>query len=276
MIHTPLEAGYQESPDLELISESVLGNKQALEKLVKRHQDYLYNISLRLFGDPNDAMDATQEVLIKMITSLHSFQGKSAFRTWLYRIALNHFLNRPKNRIEVLYESNAATLSGFAEDASDVVDEVLIEETRQKCATAMLLCLNREQRLLYIIGDVFAADHQLGASLFDLTPENYRIKLYRARKDLYSFVSGKCGILNPANACRCPKKTKTLIEKGIVQKDALQFNTDYTQKVQDILAVKQNSIADTIRFELNGLFQNSPFQVKASLDSLVNGLVREY
>lgn len=260
-------------PDLALIADAVAGNKQALENLIKKHQHYIYNISLRLFGDPNDAMDATQEVLIKMMTSLHSFQGKSRFSTWLYRIALNHFLNRPKNRIEVLYESNAAAMSGFADDASDMVDEVLIEETRQKCATAMLLCLNREQRLLYIIGDVFSADHQLGASLFELTPENYRIKLYRARKDLYNFVSGKCGIMNPANACRCPKKTKTLVAKGIVQKDALQFNTDYTQKVKDLLAEQQDRVADTIRFELNGLFQNSPFQVKAALDNLVNGLL---
>ena len=66
--------------DSQLIAESVAGNKQSLEILIKRYQDYIYNISLRLFLNPDDALDATQEVLIKVITHLKTFSCKSFFK----------------------------------------------------------------------------------------------------------------------------------------------------------------------------------------------------
>lgn len=68
--------------DEALIAGALEGSKRALETLLKRHQDYIYNISLRLFLDPDDALDATQEVLIKIVTGLKTFNGQSQFRTW--------------------------------------------------------------------------------------------------------------------------------------------------------------------------------------------------
>jgi DNA-directed RNA polymerase specialized sigma24 family protein len=63
--------------DALLIKEAVEGNKRSLEILIMRYQDYIYNISLRLFLNPDDALDATQEVLIKLVTHLKTFNGKS-------------------------------------------------------------------------------------------------------------------------------------------------------------------------------------------------------
>ncbi len=54
-----------------------------------------------------------------------------------------------------------------------------------------------EQRLIYIVGDVFEADHNLGAELFDTTPANFRVKLHRARTDLLNYVKGRCGLVDP-------------------------------------------------------------------------------
>ncbi len=68
--------------------------------LITRHHAWIYNILLRVLYDPHEAEDITQEVLIKIVTKLGSFKGGSRFRTWLYRIAINHALSVKKGRTE--------------------------------------------------------------------------------------------------------------------------------------------------------------------------------
>ena len=260
--------------DFELIAEAVSGNKKSLETLIRGHQDYIYNISLRFFLNPDDALDATQEILIKIITSLKTFKYKSAFKTWVYRISLNHFLKAPKTQTERLLNENPTRYSGFAEnDETDSFSEEEVEEVRILCSTAMLMCLNREQRLLYILGEVFNIDHNLGAELFNVSKANYRVKLHRTRTDLLNYVSGKCGIINPKNPCRCPKKTRTFISEGIVDRDCLRFNADYSQSIGDIVDTKMDELSDKIQLELRDLFQKSPFQVKQEIDEILNTIL---
>lgn len=265
---------YDTTDDQALLSHALAGNKKALEQLIKRHQDYIFNISLRLFGDPDDALDATQEVLIKVITHLKTFRGESEFRTWLYRIALNHFLNCSQRKVEATARSRMEAASGrWSPDANESPDEEVVEEVRILCATAMLMCLNREQRLLYIIGEIFRADHILGASLFDLTPANYRVKLHRAKQDLIAFVSGRCGLVDPRNPCRCPKKAKFLIEKGWVDKTTLRFNTQYEKRVRQMVKEKKDEISDDVQLRMGALFGETPFQIKEELDRLLYSVV---
>jgi len=76
------------------------GDRKALEDLIERHQAWIYNIALRMLFHPQDAEDATQEILIKVVTRLSSFEGRSSFRTWLYRIVVNHLLNVRRGREE--------------------------------------------------------------------------------------------------------------------------------------------------------------------------------
>ncbi|HEU4496152.1 MAG TPA: sigma-70 family RNA polymerase sigma factor, partial [Flavobacterium sp.] len=129
--------------DEALIAAAVSGSKKALEELVKKYQDYIYNISLRLFLNPDDALDATQEVLIKLITSLKTFRGESRFSTWLYRIAFNHFLSVPQRPAERLLQLQPESYSGFLDqEDTDVINEEAIEEVRLLCSNAMLMCLN--------------------------------------------------------------------------------------------------------------------------------------
>lgn len=89
-----------DSDDLELVRRIQNGDREALESLVMRHQDWIYSIVLRMVYLPEDAEDATQEVLVKMVTKLSTFEGKSHFRTWLYRLAINHVLNMRRTRAE--------------------------------------------------------------------------------------------------------------------------------------------------------------------------------
>lgn len=172
---------------------------------------------MRLFLDPDDALDATQEVLIKVVTHLKTFKGQSKFSTWLYRITFNHFLSNSRRKMEKVFEGNLENYAGLAapEEAPEA-SEAQKEEVRLMCSTAMLMCLNREQRLIYIIGEIFEANHHLGAELFEISPANFRVKLHRAKADLLAFVSGKCGLVNPEKPCRCPKKAKMMLSQGLL------------------------------------------------------------
>jgi DNA-directed RNA polymerase specialized sigma24 family protein len=83
-------------PDEELASRAKSGGRDQLELLLTRHLPWLFNLSLRMLHRRADAEDATQEILLKTIKALPGFRGEAKFRTWFYRIALNHLLNVKK------------------------------------------------------------------------------------------------------------------------------------------------------------------------------------
>src|SRR5688572_11949941 len=145
-----------DADDLALVRRIQSGDRDALEALVVRHQDWVYNVVLRMVYHPHDAEDVTQEVLIKLLTKLSTFEGRSHFRTWLYRVVVNHVLNMKRARAEAAQWTFRKYGDGLdnAPDSElpDVravpVDvQLLVDEARITCSTGMLLCLNREQRL---------------------------------------------------------------------------------------------------------------------------------
>src|SRR5262245_37797874 len=175
--------------DLELVRRIQAGSRDALERLVERHQPWIYNIVLRMTWYPQDAEDATQEILIKLLTKLSTFEGRSSFRTWLYRIAVNHALNMKRQRLEDLarpFETYARELDETPvldlPDPSSVPADVqlLVQEAKIGCTTGMLLCLDREQRMSYILGEIFGVTDRVGAELMEITRANFRQKLARA------------------------------------------------------------------------------------------------
>src|SRR5262249_46365472 len=91
--------------DRALVLRAKSGDAAAVEELIVRHQPWIYNIAVRMLYHPHDAEDATQEILVKALTALSSYEGRSTFRTWLYRIAVNHVLNTKRGRLEPLMMS---------------------------------------------------------------------------------------------------------------------------------------------------------------------------
>src|SRR6201984_3850665 len=89
-----------EREDQNLVARARSGDRKALEDLIREHQGWIYNIPLRMLFHPQDAEDATQEILVKVVTRLSSLEGRSSFRTWLYRIVVNHLLNTRRSRVE--------------------------------------------------------------------------------------------------------------------------------------------------------------------------------
>src|SRR6201996_1502625 len=100
-MNNPFQINYTDQIDADLVKLSIGGDKKALQSLIIRHQLFIYNLALKMTKSVEDAEDLTQEVFIKAITALTKFEGKSKFRTWLYRITVNHFLNTKKSKAEL-------------------------------------------------------------------------------------------------------------------------------------------------------------------------------
>jgi RNA polymerase sigma factor (sigma-70 family) len=219
--------------DAAMAAKAAGGDRDALERLVRRHQAWLYNIAVRMVCDRSDAEDVTQEVLLKVVTKLSTFQGRSGFRTWLYRIASNHVLNMRRRPMERDGEAGFGALGlritslpdHDLPDPNPIDGETaaVVNETRIRCTTGMLLCLDRRQRLAFILSDSLGVDHAVGAAVMEVSPDNFRQLLSRARRDLFEFMQGHCGLVNEANPCRCAKKTRAMIEGGQVDPDSLRF-----------------------------------------------------
>ncbi len=88
---------------------------------------------------------------------------------------------------------------------------LLVTEAMIACTTGMLLSLDREQRLTYILGQIFGVTYVVATEVLEVTYDNFRQRLARARPDLRNFMNDKCGLVNRANPCRCAKKTRGFI-----------------------------------------------------------------
>jgi RNA polymerase sigma factor (sigma-70 family) len=283
-VRNPLsERAASDPADRELVRQAQGGNQEALEQLITRHQAWIYNIVLRMVYLPPDAEDATQEILVKMMTKLSTFAGKSSFRTWLYRIVVNHVLNMKRGRADAA--GWTFMRYGDALDATPDMDlpdprsvpadvQLLVDEARVGCTTGMLLCLDREQRLVYILGEIFGVTDLVGAELLEISRENFRQKLTRARRDLHNFLHDKCGLVNEANPCRCAKKTQGFMKAGFVDPQNLLFARAHVTHVRDV-AEKKSEDLDALDEAYAEIHRNHPFHdppdFVTSLRTLING-----
>ena len=261
----PLSANYSEERNLALVRKALDGESAALDKLVRLHQPFIYNVAWKMVHDPNDAMDLTQEVMIKVITKLAQFNFKSAFRTWLYRIVVNEFLQGKRRKSETQFtsfEEYGERLDAVPNPDLNIEEEIvfaeLSKEMQIRCMSGMIMCLNREQRLIYVLGDSFGIDHNIGAEIFGISRQNFRIKLHRARKDLYSYMNDKCGLVNKNNPCRCPKKAKALKKMGFLDEQKMEFNIETKTRVSDYVEENYNEAREEIAEQYTALFRAHP------------------
>lgn len=276
----------QESSDIMLIQQSLAGDRSALELLVKRHQDWIYNVALNFMGDPEEAADLTQEVLIKVITKLASFRQESAFRTWLYRIVKNHFLNTKRGTSEereLTFERFGQGLDQLPDQALgtyQVEQKLLVKEAKISCMKGMLLCLDREQRMIFILGELFEYPDTVGSEIMEISRQNFRVKLHRAKKQLYNFMDDKCGLIRKANPCRCARKTTGFIKMGFVDPVKLYFQRDVIAEIHEVIDQKLKDFSETIIPDYQQLYQEHPFvsspeKVQSVKKLLSSTIVRE-
>ncbi len=201
-------------PDWEaLVAGALAGDLAALEGLARGLQDRIYALALRFLWSPQDAEDATQEILIRIITRLDRFEGRSKFTTWAHRVAVNHLLDAKLSRAEraqISFEQLEQELVAIRPSPSAMAKvEHDVELARQRarvelaCLHGMLLGLPRDQRMALILGMIFEVEGPDGAALLGISPERYRKRLSRAKQRLGEFMRRSCGLIEANNACRC-------------------------------------------------------------------------
>jgi RNA polymerase sigma factor (sigma-70 family) len=212
----------------ELARRAAEGDREALSALVRDLQHPMYRLALRFLGHPDDAQDACQEILVRIVTRLGTFEGRSKFTTWAYTVAVRSLLRTRKRLVEASVQGAdafAAFLDAGMGDIDPTLEEVeyrlLCEEVRISCTYGMLLCLSRPQRAAYLLADVLDVTDADGAKVLGCTRAAFRQRVSRARRTLRQVIDNRCGLVDPANPCRCGRQIASSQAAGILDRDRL-------------------------------------------------------
>jgi RNA polymerase sigma factor (sigma-70 family) len=257
------------------------GNRDALERLVEQIQDKVYGLALRMLWHPEDARDATQDILIRVITHLSSFRGESKFTTWVYRVAANHLRDNRKSRLE----EQQYTFQRFGDDldeglsdgpfqgAPPIDEALLLEEIKVGCTLGMLLCLDRAHRLAYILGEILEIEGPEAAEILDITRAAFRKRLSRAKADIVGFMKKKCGLINPDANCRCRRRVNYALRLGRINPKQLLFAHDAEQAARFPEALTQIRKLEQARACVAIYRSQSDFSMPDGVTQFVRGLI---
>lgn len=213
-----------------LVDLAVGGDGQALEALLTGVQDFVFNLSLRMLGTVPDAEDAAQEVMIRIMTNLSSFEKRSSFKTWVYRLTVNYLLNYKKSMfahqpLDFEFYGNDIKYAAVDEIEvllDDMTREVMEEELKMSCTNVMLQCLDPESRCIFVLGTMFKVDSRTAGEVLGMSPENYRQKLSRIRKKVGDFLDVHCG-LTKTGSCSCARRVNYAISQRRISPDRPDF-----------------------------------------------------
>jgi RNA polymerase sigma factor (sigma-70 family) len=219
----------EEPPTLEVLARrAVDGDRDAVASIVRELQASMYALALRMLWHPQDAEDATQEILVRVVTRLAQFDFESRLRTWAYRVATNYLLDVKRSCVE----RQKLDFTSFAEDLADGLSpggpadherSLLTEEVKLGCTLGMLQCLDRPHRLAYVLGEILDLSAPEAAEVLELEPAAFRKRLQRAREAIESFTRSHCGLVSDTAACACNLRVPAAIRLGRVQPNAPRF-----------------------------------------------------
>jgi RNA polymerase sigma factor (sigma-70 family) len=203
----------------DLARQALGGDRDALDRLVRHLQTDVYGLALRMLWNREDAEDATQEILVRVVTRLAQFDSRSKLRTWVYRIAVDYILDVKKSPVERMQ----LNFHAFSEDLADglssdgpteVERSLLIEEVKIACTLGMLQWLDRPHRLAYVLGEILELPGPEAAEALDIAPELFRKRLQHARAAIEAFTRVHCGLVSDSAACGCHRRVPAAIRLG--------------------------------------------------------------
>lgn len=171
--------------DAQIITAVLAGDTQAYGQLVTRYQDRLFHSLLRVTGSREEAEDVAQESFVQAFTKLKSFQGKSQYFTWLYRIAFNTSISR-KRRKRPTASVDAIRDAGGAEPTGpdNGVGEKLEQQERVDAVHNALAELSEEYRQIIVLRELEDCSYENIAEILDMPVGTVRSRLHRARTQL--------------------------------------------------------------------------------------------
>jgi RNA polymerase sigma factor (sigma-70 family) len=223
------------------------GNRAALEAVLRAAEGPIYNLAIRMLAHPADAEDATQEIMIKIITHLGTLREVEAAGGWALRIACRHLVQeRKRGRVEAM----RLTFKGFAADLdqgqaplgecglSEADAALAVEEVKIGCTLAMLVCLTRDLRMAYLLADVFELTDAEAARILEISPTAFRQRLKRARAAVVDFTRSACGIASDQGSCSCDRRVSAALRIGRIARGKSLFGLDRTRPA-DLMSLRQ-------------------------------------
>ncbi|ANX00898.1 RNA polymerase subunit sigma-24 [Thermoclostridium stercorarium subsp. leptospartum DSM 9219] len=184
-----------DTAEKKLIELSVGGDVEAFETLIQSHQKKVYNIALRMTGNPEDAQELAQEAIVRAFTSIGKFRGDSSFSTWLYRITINvctDFL-RKRNKVTLIsMEQGAASNDNQQglqiEEESPGPDELAEKKQLKKLVRDAMDALSEEHRQVLILRDILKLSYKEIANTLKVNEGTIKSRINRARAGLKKIV----------------------------------------------------------------------------------------
>ena len=173
-----------------IIKKAAAGSADAFEQLLLKYQTPIYNLCLRMTGNPEDAADMTQEAFLKAWRSLSSFQFESSFSTWLYRLTTNTCLDylrsqkrRPQCSLTVEDDDGEEQVLDVTDEAPTPEEALLSAEERSQLVHALsqLEASQRQIITLRVVNDLSYAEI---AEILDVKEGTVKSRLARARDNL--------------------------------------------------------------------------------------------
>ena len=170
-----------------LLKQASKGNAQAFEALILPHQSRIYGVCLRMMGNPDDAMDAVQETMIRTYMKLSTFKHEAQFSTWLYRIATNICLDmlRRRKRHDTVsmdaLEDNGAWLPDAKENRPE---ESALRRDGKASVEAALMQLSPRHRLMLVLREVQGFSYEDIAKVTHTSLGTVKSRIFRARREM--------------------------------------------------------------------------------------------
>jgi len=179
----------------EIIELAKQGDQKAMGILVNRYSARVYNLVLRILRNKEEAEDILQETFLTVVAKLNMFDGRSSFFTWVYRIATNSALMllrkkkiRKANFKDNDFDPEQTELNNLVDWSQDPTIDVANEETKEKIDEA-IETLKEKYKTVFILRDIEGLSTREASEILNITEENVKIRLLRARQFLRGRLS---------------------------------------------------------------------------------------
>jgi RNA polymerase sigma-70 factor (ECF subfamily) len=189
--------GLSDLTDENLLSLSLQNNYEAFTELVKRYEDRIYRLGLRILHSPEDAEDLLQKTFLSVFEKMNSFRGESSVSTWIFRIATNHALMKlRKERGKSVDSLDAPVNLGqqetvmpqIVDESNDVFEFYERKELMEQLEKALHL-MPEMYRLVFILRDVEGFSNKDVAKMLNLSIPAVKSRILRARMFLKDQLS---------------------------------------------------------------------------------------
>lgn len=182
--------------DAILVRRCRAGDSAAMERLILKYQNRIYNVILKICANTDDAAELTQETFVKIIENIDEFEGRSGFYTWVFRIAVNLTLNYCKRSVKLVHRSLDAEDDEHSQEAKGVLKEFLRDDSspdpaevaanKELCEISIkaLMRLDDAQRTVVVLRDIEDMNYAQIAKVLDIELGTVKSRLSRARSSL--------------------------------------------------------------------------------------------